>query len=206
MSHERFSHKPPYRASLFCPECALALTQQAAQDIRTVAQADAIIVARTSAVAASIIDAVVCLFNPREEQIATSPAANNASSSFACVPTRSFVMQGWLPRESSPDWLFAGIDEPKLSPNVALNGIKPTGASADTAKQDKLKVTGVAASEAMAETDRARVMEFKKTFEMVACDTGLPPALLAAIASRESRGGNILTSDGWGDVSGHQCH
>jgi hypothetical protein len=25
MSHERFSHKPPYRASLFYPECALAL-------------------------------------------------------------------------------------------------------------------------------------------------------------------------------------
>jgi hypothetical protein len=53
----------------------------------------------------------------------------------------------------------------------------------------------------MAETDRSRVMRHKAKFEEAARRFGLPPALLAAIASRETRGGapNILNEHGLGD-------
>jgi len=34
MSHERFSHKAPYRASLFYPECALALKEHPRIELR----------------------------------------------------------------------------------------------------------------------------------------------------------------------------
>lgn len=86
-------------------------------------------------------------------------------------------------------------------PNAILFAIASAGASDATAKQDKLPgrgITGVAASETMAQTDRQRVMQHKAKFEAAARQFDLPPALLAAIASRESRGGNIL-KNGFGD-------
>jgi len=82
--------------------------------------------------------------------------------------------------------------------------VESKGASDKTARQDKLPqrgITGVQASEAMAETDRTRVIRHKAKFQEAARKFNLPPALLAAIASRESRGGNIL-KNGFGD-NGH---
>jgi peptidoglycan hydrolase-like protein with peptidoglycan-binding domain len=51
----------------------------------------------------------------------------------------------------------------------------------------------------MANTDRQRVMRHKEKFIVAAQRFHLPPALLGAIASRESRGGNVLDHNGEGD-------
>src|SRR5207249_2639697 len=74
---------------------------------------------------------------------------------------------------------------------------EPTGASRQTARQDGLD-PGVEASRQMAETDSRRVLAHRDEFDRAGEEFGLPPALLAAIASRESRGGAAL-QDGWGD-------
>jgi LysM repeat protein len=95
-----------------------------------------------------------------------------------------------------PETLASGAN-----PNAILDMFQPSGASAKTAKQDGLSA-GVAASEKMAQTDRKRVMLHKEQFEQTARTFALPPALLAAIASRESRGGAVLNSKGEGD-GGH---
>ena len=84
--------------------------------------------------------------------------------------------------------------------NAILDLFQSAGASAKTAKQDHLP-GGVASSETMAKTDRARVMASKENFKVAARAHNLPPALLAAIASRESRGGAVL-KNGFGD-GGH---
>lgn len=80
---------------------------------------------------------------------------------------------------------------------TAMRRATTSGASATTAAQDGL-VAGVAASHAMAETDAGRVEAIAQRFASVAGKFGIPAAILAAIASRESRCGAVLTS-GWGD-------
>jgi len=84
--------------------------------------------------------------------------------------------------------------------NAILDQFESSGASAKTAKQDKLP-GGVGSSEKMANFDRKRVMAHKDKFILAANQFSLPPALLAAIASRESRGGAVL-KNGFGD-GGH---
>lgn len=87
-------------------------------------------------------------------------------------------------------------------PNAILNDFEPLGASDRTARQDGLPqrgIRGVRASEQMARTDRMRVMRQKAKFRQAARRFPFPPALLAAIASRESRGGAALDSRGFGD-------
>ncbi|HEX3143210.1 MAG TPA: LysM peptidoglycan-binding domain-containing protein [Pyrinomonadaceae bacterium] len=84
--------------------------------------------------------------------------------------------------------------------NAILDEFESSGASAKTAKQDKLP-GGVGSSEKMADFDRKRVMAHKAKFILAANQFSLPPALLAAIASRESRGGAVL-KNGFGD-GGH---
>jgi LysM repeat protein len=89
--------------------------------------------------------------------------------------------------------------------NAVLGRLHTGGASDRTARQDGLPqrgIRGVLASEAMAATDRTRVMRHRDKFVAAGKKFGLPPALLAAIASRESRGGNVLAADGTGD-GGH---
>jgi murein DD-endopeptidase MepM/ murein hydrolase activator NlpD len=89
-------------------------------------------------------------------------------------------------------------------PNAILAQYQPKGASDKTAQQDKLPqrgITGVRASEEMAKTDRKRVIQHKAKFIAAGRLFDLPPALLAAIASRESRGGAVLVN-GFGD-GGH---
>jgi peptidoglycan hydrolase-like protein with peptidoglycan-binding domain len=82
--------------------------------------------------------------------------------------------------------------------NDILKRYQPTGASAATAAQDGLSA-GVGASHRMADTDRSRLLPYKEEFASAAQRYGVPPAVLAAIASRESRGGAALDSNGLGD-------
>jgi hypothetical protein len=51
----------------------------------------------------------------------------------------------------------------------------------------------------MAETELGRVRAVIAKFNTASSMTDLPPALLAAIASRESRCGNVLDRNGFGD-------
>jgi soluble lytic murein transglycosylase-like protein len=81
---------------------------------------------------------------------------------------------------------------------VALQEANTTGASAVTAAQDGLQ-PGIPASQQMAQTDLQRVLALKDAFVTSGERFDVPPALLAAIASRESRCGNALSSDGTGD-------
>ncbi|KFE67669.1 hypothetical protein [Hyalangium minutum] len=84
-----------------------------------------------------------------------------------------------------------------LNPNALLLKFLPTGASAATARQDRLSA-GIGASHRMALGDLPRLRRFQIAFETVAVKYGLPPALLAAIASRESRAGGMLDVNGLG--------
>ena len=81
--------------------------------------------------------------------------------------------------------------------NAILFEHETTGASATTARQDKLNSGGVGASEQMAENDQDRVLRYSGVFLQVGGELDLPPALLMAIASRETRGGSQLKSDGY---------
>ena len=82
--------------------------------------------------------------------------------------------------------------------NDILSSVSADGASARTAGQDGLS-GGVSSSRTMANTDASRVLKYKDAFNAAGAKYGLPPALLAAIASRESRGGAALDSNGRGD-------
>lgn len=105
------------------------------------------------------------------------------------------------PVVGSPASTQPATDAPGANPNAILNLFESIGASAKTAKQDHLP-GGVTSSEKMAQFDRSKVMLHKANFELAARLFDLPPALLAAIASRESRGGAVLDSKGEGD-GGH---
>lgn len=86
--------------------------------------------------------------------------------------------------------------------NAILFTYEPKGASDLTARQDNLPaqgIVGVKASEAMAESDRKRIKALKVKFIEAGKPSSLPPALLAAIASRETRCGNVLDNEGFGD-------
>ncbi|MCY1035975.1 peptidoglycan-binding protein [Corallococcus sp. BB11-1] len=85
------------------------------------------------------------------------------------------------------------------NPNAILSQYTPTGASARTARQDGHQA-GVDASKKMAQADLPRILPHKAAIEAAAQKHGVPPALLAAIASRESRGGAALDRTGHGDA------
>uniref|UniRef100_A0A3Q3XKZ7 Lysozyme g n=1 Tax=Mola mola TaxID=94237 RepID=A0A3Q3XKZ7_MOLML len=76
--------------------------------------------------------------------------------------------------------------------------VNTTGASAQTAAQDKLGISGVRASQAMAKTDAGRMEKYRPLISSAAETYGIDPAIIAGIISRESRAGNVL-KDGWGD-------
>lgn len=80
----------------------------------------------------------------------------------------------------------------------ALSTVPTTGASSLTAKQDNLSA-GIESSYKMAQTDLARVMKLADRFRQVGSKFDIPPAILAALASRESRCGAALDSQGFGD-------
>ncbi|KAG7487038.1 g-type lysozyme [Solea senegalensis] len=76
--------------------------------------------------------------------------------------------------------------------------ITASGASWQTAQQDKLGCQGVDASRTMAKTDSERMRKYKTKIENVGRKYGIESALIAGIISRESRAGNVL-HNGWGD-------
>jgi len=90
--------------------------------------------------------------------------------------------------------------EPAVIPAdpAILYELAPTGASAETAGPDGLP-GGVESSRTMAETDAPNVLRFVERFQVAGTEYNLPPALLAAISSRESRGGSALSDDCLGD-------
>jgi peptidoglycan hydrolase-like protein with peptidoglycan-binding domain len=82
----------------------------------------------------------------------------------------------------------------------ALIDAPTTGASDKTAKQDGLERGGIEASRLMAENDWVRVKELAGLFQTAAKKFGIPAAVLAALAGRESRCGKSgILKDGWGD-------
>jgi peptidoglycan hydrolase-like protein with peptidoglycan-binding domain len=83
-------------------------------------------------------------------------------------------------------------------PNAILGDTYTRGASAKTAAQDGL-APGVAASHQMAKTDLPEIAPHSEALAQVAAKYRLPPALLAAVISRESRGGKALDGQGRGD-------
>lgn len=92
------------------------------------------------------------------------------------------------------------LDAEMIRWRKALAQAKPQGASTKTARQDGLSYSGVKASHKMAENDWPRVQPCIDRFWVAARKFKLPPELLAAIASRESRCGNThLLVNGWGD-------
>ncbi|KAG1926416.1 lysozyme g-like protein [Pimephales promelas] len=76
--------------------------------------------------------------------------------------------------------------------------IDTTGASEQTAKQDKLTVKGVDASKKLAEADLTRMEKYKSIITKVGKAKKMDPAVIAGIISRESRAGAAL-KNGWGD-------
>ncbi|KAM9363662.1 lysozyme g-like [Symphorus nematophorus] len=71
--------------------------------------------------------------------------------------------------------------------------VETTGASLQTARQDRLKYSGVKASYAMAETDLIEMNNYKSIIKNTAHQKGLDPALIAAMISRSCRAGKTLT-------------
>ena len=81
---------------------------------------------------------------------------------------------------------------------TALLAATSKGASEKTAAQDLLSA-GISASQQMAKKDLKRVQSMRDKFQICAKKFDVPAALIAAIASRESRCGNVLAPDGTGD-------
>ncbi|XP_048838895.1 lysozyme g-like [Brienomyrus brachyistius] len=76
--------------------------------------------------------------------------------------------------------------------------IDTTGASDQTAKQDKLTVHGVEASNQLAKNDSTRMSNYKGLINKVGSDLKMDPTIICGIISRESRAGAAL-DHGWGD-------
>ncbi|XP_073334845.1 lysozyme g-like [Pagrus major] len=89
------------------------------------------------------------------------------------------------------------LRDASFSANGDIMMVETTGASSQTAQQDKLEYSGVRASEAMAESDLIEMNNYKSIINNVADKKRLHPALIAALISRSSRAGKTLT-DGWG--------
>lgn len=88
------------------------------------------------------------------------------------------------------------LTRPRSSWERLLADVPTNGASDRTASQDNLS-GGIYASEIMAETDLQRVKKIATALAAAAIKHGLPPALIAAVASRESQLGAVLEADGW---------
>jgi len=99
--------------------------------------------------------------------------------------------------EAKPAKKHAAVEIPADRWESALLEAPTRGASAVTAAQDKLR-KGVKASRQMAESDLDAVWKIAGRFVSVAGKFGVPAAILAALASRESRCGSMLFN-GWGD-------
>lgn len=87
--------------------------------------------------------------------------------------------------------------------NAILNELQTNGASAGTAHQaGKGTAAGVGASRKLANLDLKELQKYKAGIEAAAKKYNLPPAVIAAIISRESHAGKALDANGLGD-NGH---
>uniref|UniRef100_A0A8C4Z743 Lysozyme g n=1 Tax=Gadus morhua TaxID=8049 RepID=A0A8C4Z743_GADMO len=94
------------------------------------------------------------------------------------------------------------VDERKKQKHPRRYGdimrVETSGASNLTAGADRLTGSGVQASEKMANHDLACMRTYKTIIGKVASKRDVDPALIAAIASRESRGGAAISgNNGW---------
>ncbi|TGG92209.1 MAG: hypothetical protein ERJ67_05955 [Aphanocapsa feldmannii 277cV] len=110
------------------------------------------------------------------------------------------VTRAVLGERGIPD---VGLAEAMAKANVSswdsvLLGLSTEGASSGTAARDRLP-PGPEASARMAERDWPRLKAFAEPLRQAARAVDLPVALLAAIASRESRAGQLLDAGGWGE-------
>ncbi|KAI8514393.1 hypothetical protein Bbelb_087170 [Branchiostoma belcheri] len=82
-----------------------------------------------------------------------------------------------------------------------IMNVDTTGASERTARQDEnaKHLIGVPASQQLARNDLSRLNNYKSQIDEAAADKNMDPAIIAAIISRESRAGNVLDANGWGD-------
>eukprot|EP00058_Branchiostoma_floridae_P013150 XP_002598638.1 hypothetical protein BRAFLDRAFT_118365 [Branchiostoma floridae] len=80
-----------------------------------------------------------------------------------------------------------------------IMNVDTTGASQTTANQDGLSYNGVPASQQLARNDLSRLNNYKSQIEEAAADKNMDPAVIAATISRESRAGNALDTNGYGD-------
>ena len=87
--------------------------------------------------------------------------------------------------------------------HAILFGQVGKGASVATGRQDGLG-PGQQTSVKMAKSDEDRVLIHKDKFIQAAARYGLPPSLLAAIASRETRGGSQLNDAGYSIYGGNE--
>lgn len=85
---------------------------------------------------------------------------------------------------------------PQSKWDAVLLSVPTTGASAITASQDGLP-PGIDSSERMAQADLERVKKISNVFQAASARYGIPAALIAATASRETRVSSVLSSDGW---------
>lgn len=76
--------------------------------------------------------------------------------------------------------------------------VETSGASEQTAAQDRLTERGVAASHKMAQTDSSKMQKYKGLIDSVAREKNVQKGTIAGIISRESRAGAAL-KNGWGD-------
>ncbi|ESO98179.1 hypothetical protein LOTGIDRAFT_114561 [Lottia gigantea] len=78
--------------------------------------------------------------------------------------------------------------------------LMPKGADQRTARQDNLAYAGVRASNKLVDNDLAELNKRKDCYVQAGKNHCIHPAVIAAIASRETRGGKLLYStNGYGD-------
>ena len=83
--------------------------------------------------------------------------------------------------------------------NALLSQYRSTGCSMATARQNGCREGGDASSKQIAERDLPEIQKIQDTIVQAATDNNVPPAVLAALASRESHVGALLVN-GWGDA------
>ncbi|CAN2391672.1 peptidoglycan metabolic process, partial [Pristimantis euphronides] len=79
-----------------------------------------------------------------------------------------------------------------------INKVPTTGASLQTARQDRLTYSGLRASKQLAANDFGKMNQYKSKIKSVCSKLRMDPAVVAGIISRESRAGSAL-KNGWGD-------
>lgn len=157
------------------------------------------------------------------QQAAANPLgqALAALNPFAVQPAQAGTTQGQAgttqaqaggnPANAARQQRVAQSQPQATGSNAILNDLQTNGAQT-TAGQDNLSVRGVAASRQMAQTDRQRVGQYAQIFQEVGQKYGIPPAVLAGIASRETRGrgiGSNNSAGAWGMmqiVGGSSCN